>query len=81
MITPLKCIIQLNKTNQNEIQDERVLYRCQLIENTAHLLMSYSKQNLDANLIKKKLFVPNPVERDLCDLVQQTAELLELQAE
>jgi hypothetical protein len=43
--------------------------------------MSYSKQNLDANLIKKKLFVPNPVERDLCDLVQQTAELLELQAE
>lgn len=43
--------------------------------------MSYSKQNLDANLIKKNLFVPNPVKGDLCDLVSQTAELLELQAD
>lgn len=43
--------------------------------------MSYSKQNLDANLINKNLFKPNLEKIDLCDLVQQTAEILEMQAD
>jgi signal transduction histidine kinase len=43
--------------------------------------MSYSKQNLDANLISKNLFAPNLEKIDFCDLVQQTTELLEMQAD
>lgn len=78
MITPLKCIVEMSRTNVIETEDPRVKYRCELIENQAALLMRLSKQNLDAGLLRVGHFLPQYEQLDLCDLVERTTQLLSM---
>lgn len=78
LITPLKCIVQVASYLQNTVP--QLKQKTDMIVNTANLMHSQVKRNLDRNLLERNLFRPNLEPHSLNQIVLETAEMLEMNA-
>jgi hypothetical protein len=56
MLTPIKCLIEISKKIEREVDSKRTLEDLSLISNTSKLLLNQVKGNLDRNLLDQNMF-------------------------
>lgn len=65
IITPIKCICSTVDIIKGKTKDKSIIYNLELINNTAQMLLSQVKGNLDRNLLHANQFSPQIEEHKL----------------